>query len=95
MRLGDLASQGKTDPETTPALIRFPALHKHTEYALKVLGKDSPTIVSNLYHGVLFFGTNILAAFSLQVAVWIAQRIGLLNTMVFTHLPSNILLMLV
>ncbi len=45
--------------------------------------------------GVLFFGTNILAAFSLQVAVWIAQRIGLLNTMVFTHLPSNILLMLV
>ncbi len=45
--------------------------------------------------GILFFGTNILAAFSLQVAVWIAQRIGLLNTMVFTHLPSNILLMLV
>src|SRR5437764_1494572 len=45
--------------------------------------------------GILFFGTNLLAAFSLQVAVWIAQRIGLLNTMVFTHLPSNILLMLV
>src|SRR5438270_8831332 len=45
--------------------------------------------------GILFFGTNILAAFSLQVAVWIAKRIGLLNTMVFTHLRSNILLILV
>ena len=43
--------------------------------------------------GVLFFGTNLLAAFSLQVAVWIAQRIGLLNTMVLTHFPSSVLLM--
>ncbi len=45
--------------------------------------------------GILFFGTNLLAAISFPVAAWLAKRIGLLNTMVFTHLPSNILLMLV
>lgn len=45
--------------------------------------------------GALFFGTNLLAALSFPVAVWLAKRIGLLNTMVFTHLPSNFLLMLV
>ncbi len=45
--------------------------------------------------GLLFFGTNLLSALSLPVAAWLAKRIGLLNTMVFTHLPSNILLMFV
>ena len=45
--------------------------------------------------GLLFFATNLLAALSLSLAPWLARRIGLLNTMVFTHLPSNILLMLV
>lgn len=45
--------------------------------------------------GALFFSTNLLAALSFPVAVWLAKRIGLLNTMVFTHLPSNFLLMLV
>ncbi len=45
--------------------------------------------------GVLFFATNLLAALSFPVAAWLAKRIGLLNTMVFTHLPSNFLLMLV
>lgn len=45
--------------------------------------------------GLLFFGTNLLAALSFPVAAWLAKRIGLLNTMVFTHLPSNFLLMLV
>lgn len=45
--------------------------------------------------GILFFGTNLLAALSFPVAAWLAKRIGLLNTMVFTHLPSNVLLMLV
>ena len=45
--------------------------------------------------GLLFFGTNLLAALSFPVAAWLAKRIGLLNTMVFTHLPSNILLIMV
>src|SRR6266702_4158886 len=43
----------------------------------------------------LFFGANLLSALSFLVAVPLARRFGLLNTMVFTHLPSNILLALV
>ncbi len=45
--------------------------------------------------GDIFFGCNILAGISALLAARIAKRIGLLNTMVFTHVPSNILLMLV
>jgi MFS family permease len=42
--------------------------------------------------GALFFGTNLLSAVSFLGAARIAERVGLLNTMVFTHLPSNLLL---
>ena len=42
--------------------------------------------------GFVFFGIGILQALSFQAAVRIAERIGLLRTMVFTHLPSNVLL---
>ena len=45
--------------------------------------------------GAIFFGANILAAVSALAAARIAARIGLINTMVFTHLPSNVLLILV
>ena len=45
--------------------------------------------------GAIFFGANLLAAVSALAAARIAARIGLINTMVFTHLPSNVLLMLV
>jgi len=45
--------------------------------------------------GGIFFGANILAGISALTAAWVAARIGLVNTMVFTHLPSNVLLMLV
>jgi MFS family permease len=45
--------------------------------------------------GGIFFGANILAGISALAAAWVAARIGLVNTMVFTHLPSNFLLMLV
>lgn len=45
--------------------------------------------------GAIFFGANILAGISALSAVWVASKIGLINTMVFTHLPSNILLILV
>jgi len=45
--------------------------------------------------GSIFFGANILAAISALLAARIAKRFGLINTMVFTHIPSNILLMLV
>jgi MFS family permease len=45
--------------------------------------------------GALFFGTSLLSALSFLVATRVAERIGLLNTMVFTHLPSNVLLLVV
>lgn len=45
--------------------------------------------------GAVFFGTNLLSGLSGLAAVPLARRIGLVNTMVWTHLPSNLLLMLV
>lgn len=44
---------------------------------------------------LLFFTVHVLNALSHLGAAWIAQRIGLLNTMVFTHLPSSIFLIAV
>ncbi len=45
--------------------------------------------------GAIFFGANVLAGLSALLASRLAARFGLVNTMVFTHLPSNLLLMLV
>jgi MFS family permease len=45
--------------------------------------------------GAIFFASNMLSAVSELSAARIAARFGLVNTMVFTHLPSNVLLMLV
>jgi predicted MFS family arabinose efflux permease len=42
--------------------------------------------------GLFFFWTGVLAAFSFPVAAWLAKRIGLVNTMVFTHIPSSLCL---
>ncbi len=44
---------------------------------------------------LVFFSAGIVTAFSFLVAARVAERFGLINTMVFTHLPSNILLILV
>lgn len=51
--------------------------------------------VSEVQLGGIFFGANILAGLSALAAAKLAARFGLINTMVFTHLPSNILLILV
>jgi predicted MFS family arabinose efflux permease len=40
------------------------------------------------------FVMTLLGAFSQLAAPWVARRIGLVNTMVFTHLPANVFLML-
>jgi predicted MFS family arabinose efflux permease len=45
--------------------------------------------------GSIFFAANVLAGISALLASRLARRIGLINTMVFTHIPSNVLLMLV
>jgi MFS family permease len=41
-----------------------------------------------------FFWSSVLAAFSYPVAARLAKRIGLVNTMVFTHIPSSVCLIL-
>src|SRR5262245_4834220 len=41
---------------------------------------------------VFFFWTSTLSAFSYPVAAWLSKRFGLVNTMVFTHIPSSIFL---
>ena len=42
-----------------------------------------------------FFGSGLLSAVSFPVAAWLSRRIGLVNTMVFTHIPSSICLIAV
>ena len=51
--------------------------------------------LSPLTAGAIFFWTGVFSALSYLVAVRIADRIGLVYTMVFTHLPSSVLLILV
>jgi MFS family permease len=62
----------------------FMAYWFHVRY-----GADEATL------GGIFFGANLLAGFSALLAVPLAKKIGLIRTMVFTHLPSNVLLILV
>jgi MFS family permease len=51
--------------------------------------------VSEVAVGALFFGARLANAASHLGAAWLARRIGLVNTMVFTHIPSSLLLMTV
>jgi MFS family permease len=44
--------------------------------------------------GLFFFWSGVLAAFSFPVAAWLSRHIGLVNTMVFTHMPSSLCLIL-
>ncbi|MCX7897688.1 MAG: MFS transporter [Rhodocyclaceae bacterium] len=44
--------------------------------------------------GAFFFWSGLLSAFSQLAAAKVAERIGLVNTMVFTHLPANVALIL-
>lgn len=51
--------------------------------------------LSTAVTGTIFFWTGVLTAISYLVAVRIADRIGLVKTMVFTHLPSSVCLILI
>jgi MFS family permease len=51
--------------------------------------------ISEVQLGALFFVIHILNALSHLLAAWLAQKIGLLKTMVFTHLPSSVFLIAV
>lgn len=43
---------------------------------------------------LFFFWSGVLSAFSFPVAAWLSRRIGLVNTMVYTHIPSSLCLIL-
>ena len=57
--------------------------------ALLVLWLQRRFGLSIAVSGAVFFWAGVLSAFSALVAVQIARRIGLVRTMVFTHLPAN------
>lgn len=58
-------------------------------FFLERFGASEPTIAA------LFFGARVANAASHLAAAWLARRIGLVNTMVFTHIPSSLLLVTV
>jgi len=58
-------------------------------YFFRRFGVEESTV------GILFFGARVANAFSHLGAAWLAKRIGLVRTMVFTHLPSSLLLVTV
>ncbi|TMQ69692.1 MAG: MFS transporter [Candidatus Eisenbacteria bacterium] len=76
-------------------------------FALDGLGGGflTATLLSYFFHerfgvgietvGPLFFGARVANALSHLGAAWLARRIGLVNTMVFTHMPSILLLVTV
>jgi MFS family permease len=44
--------------------------------------------------GLFFFWSGVFAAFSFPAAAWLSRRVGLVNTMVYTHIPSSLCLIL-
>ncbi len=88
--------------ESRPVVARLAALFSLDAFAGGFVIQSMVAYWFHLRYGVspgllgsIFFFANILAAVSALLAARIAKRIGLINTMVFTHLPSNVLLILV
>nr|WP_281404548.1 MFS transporter [Pyxidicoccus fallax] len=91
--------RSRLSPESRKVLTKVSAL-----FALDSLGGGFLTtaLLSFFFHerfgvgvgqvGLLFFGARVANALSHLGAAWLAKRIGLVNTMVFTHLPSSLLL---
>jgi MFS family permease len=89
-------------PETRRIIVRISAL-----FSIDSLGGGFLTTalisfyfferfhVSEAVIGLLFFGARLANAGSHLVAAWLSRRIGLVNTMVFTHIPSSLLLVTV
>jgi MFS family permease len=89
-------------PRSGPVVLRLSSLFALDAFAG---GFVIQSIVAYWFHvrwgvepallGAIFFGANILAGLSALSAARVASRIGLINTMVATHIPSNVLLILV
>ncbi len=105
-RSAESATATQVLPPITPATRRI--LWKISSlFALDGLGGGFLTaaLVSYFFHqrfgvgvevvGPLYFGARLANAVSHLGAAWLARRIGLVNTMVFTHIPSSLLLVTV
>jgi predicted MFS family arabinose efflux permease len=94
--------QARVSPESKKVIVRLTAL-----FSLDAFGGGFLTdaLVAYWFYrrfgigeqklGLVFFAVHILNAVSHLGAAWLARHIGLVNTMVFTHLPSSLLLMAV
>ncbi len=89
-------------PRSGPVVLKLSALFSLDAFAGAFILQSIVAYWFHVRYGVqpaalggIFFGGNILAGISALSASWLARRIGLINTMVFTHVPSNILLILV
>jgi MFS family permease len=92
----------RLSPESRPIITKLSAL-----FTLDALGGGFLTSAllsyffftrfqaSELWISALFFGARVMNAVSHLGAAWLAKRIGLINTMVFTHIPSSLLLITV
>jgi MFS family permease len=85
-----------------PVVLRLSALFSIDAFAGGFIPLSLMAYWFHLHYGVepallgsIFFGANLLSAVSSLSAARIAARFGLINTMVFTHIPSNVLLILV
>jgi MFS family permease len=85
-----------------PVVLRLSALFSIDAFAGGFIPLSLMAYWFHLHYGVepallgsIFFGANLLSAVSSLSAARIAARFGLINTMVFTHIPSNLLLILV
>jgi MFS family permease len=89
-------------PHSRRVVLRLAGLFSLDAFAGGLIAQTLMALYFHLRFGVslgllavLFFGANLLSALSFLAAPALARRFGLLNTMVFTHLPSNLLLILV
>ncbi len=87
--------------ESRPIVVRLAALFSVDSFAgglvvnsLMALWLFERFGVSLAHAGLFFFWTGLLGAASQLAAPVLARRIGLLNTMVFTHIPANVCLVL-
>jgi MFS family permease len=89
-------------PHSRRTVMRLAGLFRLDAFAGGLVAQTLMALYFHLRFGVslgllavLFFAANLLSALSFLAAPALAWRFGLLNTMVFTHLPSNLLLILV
>lgn len=102
VEVAEPARRVRLTPETRRIVTRISAL-----FALDGLGGGFLTtaLLSYFFYarfgvreegiGLLFFAARLLNAVSHVAAAWLAKRIGLVNTMVFTHIPSSLFLLTV